>query len=183
MDGLPRLEQVQEIKIVHREHAIGAGVWLLVQFLHRHLRFRVAELEALAAIDGWSDGLEIRAPEDCDGYAQSHWIQGGVVCGFNSFRDMLSRLSPYWYVRFPSEEAARKVCQRAILIKRIYGIWGEGDSLDSVGRSNRDDNNNTTRTSVYICLSSIFKYGRQQRRRDDMWRRAPVTLRDGRRPT
>lgn len=68
---MQRLEEIQEIKIAHREHAIGTGVWLLVQFLHRHLRFRVAELEALAALDGWSESLEIKAPEDCDGYIRA----------------------------------------------------------------------------------------------------------------
>ncbi len=75
----------------------------LCHFLHRHLDFRRSELESLAALAGvgplWWD-----AP------------LGGQP------------LSPFWRVHLPNDDAARRVAERALLLKArrrssLQGGW------------------------------------------------------------
>lgn len=64
----------------------------LVYFLHRHLDFRWPELQAIAAMVSGSGGLVTEPP------AGNAW-------------------SPFWYVWLPSDEAARAIARRTLLVK------------------------------------------------------------------
>jgi hypothetical protein len=67
----------------------------LVYFCHRHLDFRLPEIEAL--LDGAGYG----------GAVKDRWRQpfGGRF------------YSPFWYLRLPSDYAAQKIAERSILLK------------------------------------------------------------------
>ena len=40
--------------------------------------------------------------------------------------------SPFRYVELPSEEVARAICERALLIRAIVEVWGEGDDAEGL---------------------------------------------------
>ncbi|KAL1534303.1 tRNA (guanine(10)-N(2))-methyltransferase [Salvia divinorum] len=106
----------------------------LCVFYHRLLEYRKAEFESLAGLfDGRSGAtrLEWRLPED-------HHPD-----------------SPFHFVDLPSEEAARFVANRSILVKGMYEIWGEGRSfeeLEDAIRSYPDE-----RKMIYLSHGSTFK--------------------------
>ncbi len=64
----------------------------LCHFLHRHLDFRLSELESLAALAGVGP-IQWEAPP------------GGEP------------LSPFWRVHLPDDAAARRVAERSMLLK------------------------------------------------------------------
>lgn len=80
----------------------------LVFFVHRHFDFRYPELEALLTLQGiaLSDCVgptaQLPAPED----------------------------SPLLRVQLPSEEAAKFLSTRGILVKGVYEIWGHAQNSD-----------------------------------------------------
>ena len=63
----------------------------LAVFLHRHLDFRRAEIEALAELTG---------------AGRLHWEQ-----------PIRQPLSPFWYVWLPDDAAAQRIAERALLLK------------------------------------------------------------------
>lgn len=67
----------------------------LVYFLHRHLDFRWPELQAIAAMVSGSGGMVTEPPTG------NAW-------------------SPFWYVWLPSDEAARVIASRTLLVKVRY---------------------------------------------------------------
>lgn len=76
----------------------------LCYFMHRLLDFRHPEMRSLAALLG---------PDNAD----PHSITFQSPCGG-------SYLSPFWYVRLPSETLARSIAQRSLLVKvsRSFGV-------------------------------------------------------------
>ncbi|KAG2424414.1 hypothetical protein HXX76_014468 [Chlamydomonas incerta] len=40
--------------------------------------------------------------------------------------------SPFWYVKLPSEEAAKSIGQRALLTKMLIDVWGEGSTWEEL---------------------------------------------------
>ena len=76
-------------------------------FLHRHLDFRRAEVQALADLAG-SGAEHASAPH------------GDV------------EHSPLWHVWLPSDAAAREICERSVLVKAFVELWGEGDGPDAL---------------------------------------------------
>jgi tRNA (guanine10-N2)-methyltransferase len=40
--------------------------------------------------------------------------------------------SPYYFVDLPSEDVAREICARALLVRGIIDLWGYGDDLESL---------------------------------------------------
>lgn len=67
-------------------------MWYLCHFLHRHLDFRISEIESIATLLG---------------YGQLQWQPppGG------------NPLSPFWRVSLPDDEAVRRVVERSLLLK------------------------------------------------------------------
>ncbi|PIN06157.1 putative RNA methylase [Handroanthus impetiginosus] len=106
-------------------------MWYLCVFYHRLLEYRKPEFEALAGLFGAESSLEWRLPED---YHPD---------------------SPFHFVNLPSEDMARSVASRSILIKGIYEIWGEGhnfEELEEAIGSYPDD-----RKLPYLSPGSTFK--------------------------
>jgi len=77
----------------------------LVQFAQSHDEFRLPEFESLAVIEN-------------------------VNVKFNRDEYCLDR--PFLKVEIDSDEEAAKLVKRAILIKSIYELWGDGTNLDEV---------------------------------------------------
>ena len=73
--------------------ASTSGREYLAYFLHRHLDFRLPELESLIDFEDKGIGYSWRKP----------------------FGDLI--YSPFWYLRLPSDEIARKLCKRVLLLK------------------------------------------------------------------
>lgn len=109
-------------------------MWYLCVFYHRLLEYRKVEFESLAGLfDGCSGAttLEWRLPED-------------------HHPDL-----PFHFVNLPSEEMARNIAGRSILVKGIYEIWGEGRSfeeLEEAIKSYPDD-----RKLPYLSPESTFR--------------------------
>ncbi|XP_024539201.1 tRNA (guanine(10)-N2)-methyltransferase homolog isoform X1 [Selaginella moellendorffii] len=86
----------------------GAGSWYLCYFLHRLLDYRIPEVESLAKLFGCSGKLQ--------------WRQAP-----NHHPD-----SPFYFVRLPSEDMARSIAKRSVLVKAIFEIWGEGSTYEEL---------------------------------------------------
>lgn len=78
-------------------------------FMQQHHEFRVPELLSLSRLFG----LELSFPEGKD------------LSVFDR-----EDVAPFLVVRFPSEEAARKISSRAILIRGVFEIWGRGSTYE-----------------------------------------------------
>ncbi|XP_051146506.1 uncharacterized protein LOC127262048 [Andrographis paniculata] len=86
-------------------------MWYLCVFYHRLLEYRKSEFESLAGLFDGRNGeisLQWRLPKD-------HHPD-----------------SPFHFVDLPSEELARNIADRSILVKGIYELWGEGDGLEEL---------------------------------------------------
>ncbi|CAA2959026.1 tRNA (guanine(10)-N2)-methyltransferase homolog [Olea europaea var. sylvestris] len=111
-------------------------MWYLCVFYHRLLEYRKPEFESLAGLFGAFDGtttglLEWKLPED-------HHPD-----------------SPFHFVNIPSEEIARNIASRSILVKGIYELWGDGQSfeeLEEAVKSYPDE-----RKLPYLSRDSTFK--------------------------
>ncbi|KAI3445693.1 hypothetical protein Pfo_002358 [Paulownia fortunei] len=109
-------------------------MWYLCVFFHRLLEYRKAEFESIAGLFDGCNGaatLEWRLPED-------HHPD-----------------SPFHFVNLPSEEMARNIANRSILVKGIYELWGEGRSfeeLEEAIKSYPDD-----RKLPYLIPGSTFR--------------------------
>ncbi|KAF8068156.1 Tr1 [Scenedesmus sp. PABB004] len=87
----------------------GAGVRYCCYFLHRLLDFRLPELHALADLAGVPAPLAVEPP----------------AAGADS-------VSPFWYVTLPGDDAARRIVERAVLIRAMLELWGEGGSFEEL---------------------------------------------------
>ncbi|XP_039117571.1 tRNA (guanine(10)-N2)-methyltransferase homolog [Dioscorea cayenensis subsp. rotundata] len=110
-------------------------MWFLCVFFHRLLDYRRAEVESLAVLFG-SDGdgnrsLEWKLPE-------GHHID-----------------SPFHFVSLPSEDIARKIANRSILVKGIYEVWGQGDNHEELEVAIRKFPEE--RMSPYLTEDSTFR--------------------------
>ncbi|KAF8404389.1 hypothetical protein HHK36_009272 [Tetracentron sinense] len=91
-------------------------MWYLCVFFHRLLDYRRPEVEALAELFGAfgeengdiKRSLEWRLPE-------------------HHHHD-----SPFHFVDLPSDDVARRIANRSILVKGIYELWGEGSSYEEL---------------------------------------------------
>ena len=75
------------------QEASTSGREYLAYFLHRHLDFRLPELESLLDYEDKSISYSWRKPF------------GGLI------------YSPFWYLRLLSDDVARKLCDRVLLLK------------------------------------------------------------------
>ncbi|XP_047951946.1 tRNA (guanine(10)-N2)-methyltransferase homolog [Salvia hispanica] len=109
-------------------------MWYLCVFYHRLLEYRKAEFESLAGLFEGRSGathLQWRLPED-------HHPD-----------------SPFHFVNLPSEETARFIANRSILVKGIYEIWGEGRSFEELEEavSSYPDE----RKTLYLSSGTTFR--------------------------
>ncbi|KAJ3464477.1 hypothetical protein MRS44_009263 [Fusarium solani] len=82
----------------------------LIKFAQAHESFRVAEIEALALVEG----LDMKIIE----YSED---------------------SPFCVVQLPSVEAAKKLIKRSILAQSIHELWGHGSTLEDVHHAVKSD--------------------------------------------
>lgn len=121
------------------DHGTAAGSPLaagrrryLCYFLHRHLEFRLPEVESLARLAAeWQGGAAASssgASGSCSGGSPSP-----AVVWEKPFGDRPE--SPFWYAHLPSEEAARAVAARSVLAKAFIEVWGEGETFEELQQS------------------------------------------------
>ncbi|KAG1369992.1 tRNA (guanine(10)-N2)-methyltransferase [Cocos nucifera] len=118
-------------------------MWYLCVFYHRLLDYRRPEVESLAELfgafgaAGEGEGgppprsLEWRLPEN-------HHID-----------------SPFHFVSLPSEEIARNIAKRSILVKGMYELWGQGSSYEELEKAIRDFPDE--RKLPYLTSESTFR--------------------------
>ncbi|XP_078434206.1 tRNA modification 11 protein isoform X2 [Wolffia australiana] len=112
-------------------------MWFLCVFFHRLLDYRRPEVESLAELFGVFDQGE--------GGKRLQW-----KLPLNYHAD-----SPFHFVDLPSEEIARKIAKRSILVKGIYELWGEGSDqkeLEEAIKSFPDE-----RKTPYLTEGSTFR--------------------------
>ncbi|KAG5581010.1 hypothetical protein H5410_051637 [Solanum commersonii] len=93
-------------------------MWYLCVFYHRLLDYRKPEVESLA--DLFSKGL---TDLQCNGSLEWKLPK-------HHHPD-----SPFHFVNLPSEEIARSVANRSILVKGIFELWGEGSNFEELEES------------------------------------------------
>ncbi|XP_057974054.1 uncharacterized protein LOC131161991 [Malania oleifera] len=94
-------------------------MWYLCVFYHRLLDYRRPEVESLAELFGaFGDSAEQKSLEWK--LPQHHHPD-----------------SPFHFVNLPSEDVARRIANRSILVKGIYELWGEGSSYEELEESIR----------------------------------------------
>ncbi|KAK3938814.1 S-adenosyl-L-methionine-dependent methyltransferase [Diplogelasinospora grovesii] len=97
----------------------------LIRFSQSHETFRLPEIQALAVIEG---------------------IDLKVVS--------YSLDSPFCVVHLPSEDAARKLIRRSILVQTVHELWGSGSTIDSVHSAVREKTSHLW--SQYLTCSFKF---------------------------
>jgi hypothetical protein len=83
----------------------------LCYFLHRLLDFRAPELVSLASLAGIP--MRLVPP------------------------DLRPDVSPFWWCRLPSDDAARRLTQRSMLVKGIFEVYAEGATMDELVEATR----------------------------------------------
>ncbi|GMH13220.1 hypothetical protein Nepgr_015061 [Nepenthes gracilis] len=112
-------------------------MWYLCVFYHRLLDYRKPEVQALAELfgafgdDDKSRSLEWRLPKE---YHPD---------------------SPFHFVNLPSEDIARNIANRSILVKGMHEIWGEGSCYEEMEEAIRGYPED--RKLPYLTLESTFK--------------------------
>ncbi|RZR81066.1 hypothetical protein BHM03_00007213 [Ensete ventricosum] len=118
-------------------------MWFLCVFYHRLLDYRRPEVESLAELFGAFGGddggeespstrsLEWKLPEN-------HHID-----------------SPFHFVSLPSEEIARSIANRSILVKGFYELWGQGSSYEELEKAIKDFPDE--RKLPYLTSDSTFR--------------------------
>ncbi|PKU67760.1 tRNA (guanine10-N2)-methyltransferase [Dendrobium catenatum] len=99
-------------------------MWFLCVFFHRLLDYRRPEVESLAELFGafepMEDGSPVRPLSLEWNLPQNHHID-----------------SPFHFVNLPSEDVARNIARRSMLVKGIYELWGEGITDDDLEKAIR----------------------------------------------
>ncbi|CAL8463394.1 g2928 [Coccomyxa elongata] len=97
------------------EECSTSGREYLAYFLHRHLDFRLPEIDSLIELAGQGK------------LTQSRWRQ---PYGKHFY-------SPFWYLQLPSDAVAQEVAARSILLKGFLDLWGEGETWEELEASIR----------------------------------------------
>ncbi|XP_021713615.1 tRNA (guanine(10)-N2)-methyltransferase homolog [Chenopodium quinoa] len=91
-------------------------MWYMCVFFHRLLDYRKPEVEALAELFG-------AFAQDNNG--EIHSLEWKLPKNFHPD-------NPFHFVNIPSEDIARNIAKRSILVKGMYEIWGEGTSYEQL---------------------------------------------------
>ncbi|KAI9071479.1 hypothetical protein K1719_046556 [Acacia pycnantha] len=96
-------------------------MWYLCVFYHRLLDYRKPEVESLAELFG-AFGENQNDDEFCSQNKSLLWR-----LPLHHHQD-----SPFHFVDLPSEDVARNIANRSILVKGMYELWGEGDNYEEL---------------------------------------------------
>ncbi|KAH7288294.1 hypothetical protein KP509_31G020800 [Ceratopteris richardii] len=111
-------------------------MWYLCYFLHRLLEYRLPEVESLAKIYLEGDPAALK---------EVRWKQPP-----NCHSD-----SPFYYINLPSEDIARFIASRSILVKGIFEVWGVESSYEELRLA--IENYPEDRKTPYLSADSTFK--------------------------
>lgn len=100
-------------------------MWYLCVFFHRLLDYRKPEVEALAELFGAFEQQEEGDANNGENHNPSHSLQWKLPADFHPD-------CPFHFVNLPSEDFARKIANRSILVKGMYELWGEGSSYEQL---------------------------------------------------
>ncbi|KAL3693576.1 hypothetical protein R1sor_007227 [Riccia sorocarpa] len=84
-------------------------MWFLCYFLHRLLDYRIPEVESLARLF-LGEKVDLK-------WRQSPYHHPD---------------SPFYFIDLPSEDIARKIASRSVLLKGIFEVWGEGRTYEEL---------------------------------------------------
>ncbi|MBA0788352.1 hypothetical protein Gotri_000133 [Gossypium trilobum] len=118
-------------------------MWYLCVFYHRLLDYRKPEFESLADLFG-----AFGDKRSSDFNTQDKVLQWRLPKHHHPD-------SPFHFVHLPSEDVARNIANRSILVKGIYELWGEGndfEELEEAVKSYPDE-----RKLPYLEYESTFK--------------------------
>lgn len=104
-----------------RHAEVGNGKLYMIYMLHRMLDFRLAEVTSL---------LNMVCDGDDSTYAL--WWDDPEIAAEGEEETMLS---PFCYARLPSDEVARQLAGRSMLVKAVLELWGEGDTFEAMCRA------------------------------------------------
>ncbi|KAL9235212.1 hypothetical protein vseg_009994 [Gypsophila vaccaria] len=116
-------------------------MWYMCVFFHRLLDYRKPEVEAL------TDLFQASGDDDGDGVYKPQ-LEWKLPHKFHPD-------SPFHFVNLPSEDLARSVATRSILVKGMYEVWGEGttyEQLEEAVNSYPDE-----RKLPYLSSESTFR--------------------------
>ncbi|KAI4335515.1 hypothetical protein L6164_014153 [Bauhinia variegata] len=118
-------------------------MWYLCVFFHRLLDYRKPEVESLAEHFGaFGDN------QNGDFSSKNRSLEWKLPLHHHPD-------SPFHFVNLPSEEVARNIANRSILVKGMYELWGEGGSYEELKDSILSYPDE--RKLPYLDSSSTFK--------------------------
>lgn len=128
-------------------------MWYLCVFYHRLLDYRKPEVESLAELFGAFN------LSDSDSDSDNRHVENNGNPENNSLQWRLPQHhhpdSPFHFVNLPSDDIARKIANRSILVKGVYELWGEGstyEELEEAIKAYPDE-----RKLPYLTSESTFK--------------------------
>ncbi|XP_015089057.1 tRNA (guanine(10)-N2)-methyltransferase homolog [Solanum pennellii] len=113
-------------------------MWYLCVFYHRLLDYRKPEVESLADLFS-KDVTDLQCNSSLEWELPKHHHPD----------------SPFHFVNLPSEEIARSVANRSILVKGIFELWGEGSNFEELEESIRSYPDE--KKLPYLTSDSTFK--------------------------
>lgn len=126
-------------------------MWYLCVFYHRLLDYRKPEVESLAELFGafnLSDTDSDNRHVENNGNPENNSLQWRLPQHHHPD-------SPFHFVNLPSDDIARKIANRSILVKGVYELWGEGstyEELEEAIKAYPDE-----RKLPYLTSESTFK--------------------------
>ncbi|GAV81141.1 UPF0020 domain-containing protein [Cephalotus follicularis] len=114
-------------------------MWFLCVFFHRLLDYRKPEVESLALLFGDQTQADQNQDNALEWRLPKHHHPD----------------SPFHFVNLPSQDLARNIANRSILVKGIYEIWGEGSSYEELEESIKSYPED--RKLPYLTSGSTFK--------------------------
>ncbi|KAE9446940.1 hypothetical protein C3L33_21173, partial [Rhododendron williamsianum] len=122
-------------------------MWYLCVFYHRLLDYRKPEVESLAELFGLFNSRESESGRE-NGNPEKKCLQWRLPQYHHPD-------SPFHFVDLPSDDIARKIANRSILVKGVYELWGEGstyEELEEAIKAYPDE-----RKLPYLTSESTFK--------------------------
>ncbi|XP_078172466.1 tRNA modification 11 protein [Carex rostrata] len=113
-------------------------MWYLCVFFHRLLDYRRPEVESLAELFGREEANGGSSPLVEWMLPEKHHMD-----------------SPFHFVSLPSEDIARKIASRSLLVKGIYELWGQGTDYEELEQAIKEYPED--RKLPYLTEDNTFK--------------------------
>ncbi|XP_020082419.1 tRNA (guanine(10)-N2)-methyltransferase homolog isoform X2 [Ananas comosus] len=131
-------------------------MWFLCVFYHRLLDYRRPEVEALAELFGAFGGGGGGGNGGGEGGGGGGWEANPRKWSLEwKLPENHHVDSPFHFVSLPSEEIARNIANRSILVKGIYELWGQGINYEELEKAVREFPDE--RKLPYLTPESTFR--------------------------